>query len=256
MSFDAIPIWAIFLATLIVILAALESGFRIGRRRSAGGGKSDVSSAMVGACMGLLAFMMAFTFNAAASRHEARRMLVIEDANAIEKVWLRAGFLADAPRAEVRQLVGEYVDLRVEAAADRIDVPTALKRSAALQERLWELATVVGRNEPGSIMSGLFVESLNEMIDVQLKSLTVGARARVAPTIWFALYALAALGMAMMGIQNGLGGARQTGIGLMLALSFSIVLFVIADLDRPQQGIINVSQQPILDLQRNLRSRH
>lgn len=256
MSFETIPIWAVFLLTAAVIAAALEVGYRLGRWRiRRGGNKSDVSGAMVGSAMGLLAFMLAFTFNAAASRHDARKSLVIEDTNAIEKTWLRAGFLAESQRTEVRQILRGYVDLRVKVAAEEVDVPAALAQFDALHGRLWAIASDVAQREPGSIMAGLFVEALNEMIDLQLKRVTVGVRNRVPPTIWLALYLLTGVGMLMMGVQVGLGGARQAGIEVALALSFSIVLFLIADLDRPQQGLVNVSQQAMTELQAKL-NRH
>ena len=105
-------------------------------------------------------------------------------------------------------------------------------------------------------MGGLFVEALNEMIDVQLQRVTMAVRNRVPGPIWVALYALTAVGMAMIGIQVGLGGTRQAAIALALALSFSIVLFLIADLDRPQKGLVNVSQQAMTELQAKLNRQH
>ena len=96
MSLDSVPIWVLLLATIGLVALALEAGVRLGRRRQLrAGGKSEVSGAMVGATMALLAFMLAFTFNGAAGRHDARKGLVIEEANAIDKTWLRAGFLAE-----------------------------------------------------------------------------------------------------------------------------------------------------------------
>lgn len=64
-----------------------------------------------------------------------------------------------------------------------------------------------------------------------------------------------AVGMVMMGTQIGLGGTRHIGMELSLAVSFSVVLFVIADLDRPQEGIINVSQQAMEEFQTRLNAR-
>jgi galactitol-specific phosphotransferase system IIC component len=66
---------------------------------------------------------------------------------------------------------------------------------------------------------------------------------------------LMAIGMLMMGIQIGLTGIRQAGLELALAISFSVVLFLIADLDRPQEGLINVSQQAMVELQLKLNAR-
>jgi hypothetical protein len=101
-------------------------------------------------------------------------------------------------------------------------------------------------------MGGLFVESLNEMFDVQLKRLTIGVRTRVPATIWFALYSLMAVGMLMLGIQTGLGRVRHSGSELALALALAIVLYLIADLDRPGQGLVKVSQQAMTELQAKL----
>jgi hypothetical membrane protein len=256
MSFDSVPIWVVLLATIGLVALALEAGIRLGRRRQRqAGGKSEVSGAMVGATMGLLAFMLAFTFNGAAGRHDTRKGLVIEETNAIDKAWLRAGFLDDPSRAAVRGLLRNYVDLRVKAAGGRMDLGEAARRSEALLDKMWAMAEEVGKKEPASITAGLFIQALNEVVDLHLKRVTVGIRNRVPPTIWATLYVLMAIGMLMMGIQIGLTGIRQAGLELALAISFSVVLFLIADLDRPQEGLINVSQQAMVELQLKLNAR-
>jgi len=247
------PLWGVFLATVAVIVGAIQLGHWIGKREHARRGtKPEASSAMVGATMALLAFMLAFTFNSAAGRHDARKALVVEDANAIERTWLRAAFLEESQRTEMRRMLREYVDLRVKAATMRMDVKLALAKSDSLHDRMWAIASDVAQRAPGSIMGGLFVEALNGMFDVQLRRVTIGARTRVPATIWFALYALTAVGMLMMGIQTGLGGVRHGGSELALALALSTVLYLIADLDRPGQGLVTVSQQAMTELQARL----
>jgi hypothetical protein len=256
MSFDSVPIWAVLLATIGLVVLALEAGVRLGRRRQLrAGGKSEVSGAMVGATMALLAFMLAFTFNGAAGRHDARKGLVIEEANAIDKTWLRAGFLAEPYRTDIRGSLRDYVNVRVKAAAGEMDLGEATRRSEALQDRMWALAAEVGQKNAGSIPAGLFIQALNEVIDLHLKRVTVAIRNRVPPTIWATLYLLMAVGMVMMGTQIGLSGTRHIGMELALAVAFSVVLFVIADLDRPQEGLINISQQAMVELQTKLNAR-
>jgi hypothetical protein len=256
MSLDSVPIWVLFLATMGLVAVTLEAGVRLGRRRQRrGGGKSEVSGAMVGATMGLLAFMLAFTFNGAAGRHDTRKGLVIEEANAIEKTWLRAGLLTEPYRADIRGLLRNYVDVRVRAAAGEMDLGEAIRRSEALHDRMWALTPEVGQKEARSIPAGLFIQALNEMIDLHLKRVTVGIRNRVPPTIWATLYLLMVVGMIMMGTQIGLSGTRHIGTELALAVAFSVVLFLIADLDRPQEGLINVSQQAMVELQTKLNAR-
>ena len=256
MFLDSVPIWAVLLATIGLVAVALEAGVRLGRRRQLrAGGKSEGSGAMVGATMALHAFKLAITFNGAAGRHDARKGLVIEEANAIDKTWLRAGFLAEPYRADIRGLLRNYVDVRVKATTGEMDLGEATRRSEALQDRIWALAAEVGRKDAGSIPAGLFIQALNEVIDLHLKRVTVGIRNRVPPTIWATLYLLMAVGMVMMGTQIGLSGTRHIGMELALAVAFSVVLFVIADLDRPQEGLINVSQQAMEELQTRLNAR-
>lgn len=253
MSFDSVPIWAVFLVTIGLVFLSLEIGFRLGKRRLLRGeGKLEVSGAMIGATMGLLAFMLAFTFNGAAGRHDTRKTLVIEEANAIEMTWLRAGFLAEPHRAEIRGLLRDYVDLRVKAAGGEMDVLEAIRRSEALHDKMWAVALEVGEKNAGSITAGLFIQSLNQVIDLHLKRVTVGTRNRVPATIWVTLYLLMAVGMVMIGAQVAQSGTRHFHVELALAISFSLALLLIADLDRPQEGFINVSQQAMTELQTKL----
>jgi hypothetical protein len=253
MSIDSIPLWIAFLATLGLVLAALELGIRVGKRRLLRGlGKLEVSSAMVGATMGLLAFMLAFTFSNAAGRHETRKNLVVEEANAIEVAWLRAGFLTEPSRSRSRDLLRDYTTLRLKAVRGEIDIAEALHRSDTMHEQMWALAQEAGQRDPGSFTIGLFIQSVNEVIDVSVKRITVGLRYRVPPAIWVALYTLLTIGMLMMGAQIGLSGTRQFNIELALAVSFSVVLFTIVDLDRPNSGFTRVNQQAMIDLQSKL----
>jgi hypothetical protein len=129
-ALDAIPLWGIALGTVAVVLAALEAGYAVGTwQKRRGESKSEMSGAMLGATTGLLAIMMAFTFNGAATRHEARKTLVIEDVNCIERTWLRAGFLAEPRQTEIRRL------LRT-AASGTMDISRAVAQSDSLHDRM------------------------------------------------------------------------------------------------------------------------
>ncbi len=256
MALDGISLWGFLFATIAVVLASLDVGVRIGRRHiRRGGAKLESSGAIVGATMGLLAFMLAFTFNGAAGRHTERKHLVIDEANAIETTWLRAGFLPEPARTEVRGLLRDYVGLRVRAAVGTLERGEAIRGSEALHDQLWARATTAGRESPTSLPTSLFVQSLNQTIDVHLKRLTVGVRDRVPTPVWFALGLLMIGAMAMMGAQIGQGSTRHFSIEVALAVSFSVILFLIADLDRPNQGLIRVSQVAMQELETKLNGR-
>ncbi len=51
-----------------------------------------------------------------------------------------------------------------------------------------------------------------------------------------------------VGYQFGLTGGRSWAVRILLALVFAAVMFLIADLDQPQRGLLQVSQQAMIDL--------
>jgi hypothetical protein len=61
--------------------------------------------------------------------------------------------------------------------------------------------------------------------------------------------------MAGVGYQAGLAATRRSPAMAALVLAFAGVLFLIADLDRPVEGLLTVSQQAMLDLQRTMQAK-
>lgn len=253
----ALPLWGIFLGTVAIILLSAEAGFWLGKhhgQRSEGLQKAPMSE-IVGAMLGLLAFMLGFTFSLAATRFDARRALVVDEANAIGTTYLRAGLLPEPQRAEIRKLLRDYVKARL-GFVQSGNVPQGIAGAEEMHARLWAEAVAVGGQNPGSIVTGLFISSLNEVIDLHAKRVTFGLRNHIPASIWAVLYFLAVCAIGTMGYHTGLAGARRFFAIVPLMLTFSVVLLLIADLDRPHEGFLKVSQQPLLDLLRTLPAEH
>jgi hypothetical protein len=253
---DLVPLWVLFLAACLLTWLALEGGYRFGRWRHgrAAEEKETPVGAMVGSILGLLAFLLAFTFGLAATRFDARRQAVLEEANAIGTAYLRTRLLPEPERAEAARLLREYVGARLPdmRQSDVSQVVTrAITRSQQLQEQLWSQAIAAAEKKPTPI-TGLFVQSLNEVIDLHAKRLLIGTRNRIPISIWAGLVGLALLGMAAVGYQAGLSATRRSPAMLGMVLAFAGVLFLIADLDRAHEGFLMVSQQPMIDLQRSM----
>jgi len=205
---------------------------------------------MVGAMLGLLAFMLAFTFGLAASRFDDRRHVVLDEANAIGTTYLRAAMLPQTIGTASRDMLREYVDVRLEAAqAGRIN--EAISKSEDLQNRLWSQAVTVTETDRSPIAS-LYVQSLNEVIDLHAKRIMVAAQSRVPGAIWIALYLLAILAMSAMGYHQGLTSNKRSIALLGLIIAFSAVLILVVDLDRPGEGLLRVSQKSMIDLRRSM----
>ena len=104
----------------------------------------------------------------------------------------------------------------------------------------------------GRIAVGTDIPSVNEVIDLHAKRILVGMRSRIPVVIWVGLFGLATLGMAAVGYQAALSATRRSPAMLALVLAFAVVLFLIADLDRGQEGLLRVSQQAMIDLQTSM----
>lgn len=109
-----------------------------------------------------------------------------------------------------------------------------------------------GRKDMHSNVGALYIDSLNRMFDVQTMRVAVGLHARIPTGIWLVLFVLVILGMLGVGYQSGVAGSGRSWTMLILALSFSIVIALIATLDRPSNGLITVSQQPMEHLRASM----
>jgi hypothetical protein len=252
---DSIPVWGLLPTSAILLWLGMEGGYRLGiwRHTRKPDEKDQPVGAMVASILGLLALVLGFTFSLAASRFEARRQVVLEEANAIGTTYLRASFLPDPQSAEVKKLLREYVDVRL-SAVQAGNVDAALSRSDVLHQALWAQAVAATKEKPVAITTGLFVQSLNDVIDLHAKRVLVGIRSRIPLVIWLGLIGLAVLGMASVGYQAGLTTTRRSPAMLSLVLAFGVVLTLIADLDRGQEGLLRVSQQALVDVQHSMQS--
>lgn len=248
---DALPLWGLFGATVVLVLLSIEGGYGLGRyrRQRSEDEKEAPVGAIVGATLALLGFILAFTFGLAASRFDARRQIVVEEANAIGTTYLRAGLLPDGRGAKVRTLLRDYVDARLEVVHTG-DVEKVLHRSDELHRQLWKEAEAVGHEQPQSIVVGLFIQSLNETIDIHSKRVLVGLHNRLPGALWATLYLITMLTMAGVGYHEGVSNSRRSLAIVVLVLTFSAIMTLVADLDRPQEGLLTVNQQAMTDLRK------
>jgi hypothetical protein len=249
---DVVPLWGLLIGIMLVVLISVEAGFRVGRIRARRAHETETPvGEMVAATLGLLAFILGFTFGLAATRFDTKRQLVVDEANALGTAYLRAEMLPER-RDEIRTLLREYVDVRIDAA-----IPGRLaegaRRSEVLQNRLWQLTVPIALKNPNSIIVGLFVQALNDVIDLHTKRLTAAVRNRIPFAIWAALYGISIFSFAAMGYHSGLTGTTRSLVIIAVAFTFTVVIVLIADLDRGQEGVLKVSQQALIDLRQSMK---
>jgi hypothetical protein len=251
---DQIPFLLFVVILFALCLGAYEIGFRIGRRRQDDGdsGSEGPTGMIVGAILALMAFLLAIAMGMAGDRFDTRRGLVQQEANAIGTTYLRAGYLPEPASSEIRDLLLEYIPLRI-ATSDREQLQANIDRSVDLQQEMWGLAQDVAREQSSDVVA-LFLESLNETIDVHSQRITAGLYARVPPTILWLLIGGVVLSLGLVGYSAGLSGKHSLVIAVILVIVLGTVIALVIDVDRPADGFIETSQQPLINLRDSIES--
>lgn len=256
---DQFPLHVLFLLTLALQLVFIEVGFKIGSHRDERVVKAQVSQvrAIMGAGLGLLAFMLAFTFATGQSHFETRVSAMVEETRFARNAFLQAEFLPEKQRTEARQLLRQYVSDRVRigqlvSEGKMQEVAETIQASEEIQNKLWAIAVTVQTSQlsdeesPGQ--SSAFSNQIMGLIDMHVARLEAGLMNRISSIIWLTLYLTAGLSMLVMGYQAGLVSRRSPVATYTLAISFAAVMLLITDLDRPVMSLFHINNQVIIDL--------
>ena len=245
---DIIPLWLLFFLIVLLTYIALVAGFRFGRR-VADSTDSATSTPPIGsvvaAMLGLLAFLLALTFSSAANRYETRKALLLDDVDAIRTVYLRSDLLVSEDRIELRELLKEYVDLRLLGSEQPDKIQQVISRSEALQMRMWKVVMEYPKEGISADISRSLVDAVGKLISVHTRRVVHGTQYHIHPSIWFSLLGVGVLSLGALGFQFGVSGGRRYQMSLLLAICFSMILLLILDLDRPEEGTVKVGQLPM-----------
>lgn len=247
---DSPSIMGVFLGILITSFIVWEGGYHLGLwwQKRTPEEREGPTAMIVGSLLALMGFLLAVTMGMATERFDVRRAIILEEANSLGTTFLRAGYLPEPSSSEIRDLLREYVHLRI-IPDDPTDLQARITRSAEIQSRLWSIAENLARTTSESEMLALFITSLNETIDLNESRMTAGIYARVPPTILLLLCLGAFLTLGMVGYNAGLRGRRSPLTTLVLIVILGSVITLVVDLDRSRDGLIKVGQQPLIDLQ-------
>jgi hypothetical protein len=250
---DSLPIAGVFAAFVIFTMLCYEGGFRFGRwyQERTPGEQEGPTGMLVGSILALLAFLLAVTMGMASDRFDARRANVLDEANAIGTTYLRAGYLPEPASSQTRELLREYVPLRI-VITDKENVAADIARSTALLSQMWTIGEGVAKTTNQGDLVSLYLDSLNQTIDLHERRITAGIYSRVPETVLLLLIGGSALSLLMVGYSAGLTKRRSLLSAVVLVLALGAVITIVVDLDRPREGFIQVSQQPLIDVQRQI----
>jgi len=199
------------------------------------------------ATLTLLGLIIGFSFSMAVNRYDQRKNYEEAEANAIGTELVRAELLPEPEAAHVKKLLAQYLDARIAfyTAREGSEMGEIDARTAALQGQLSAAVRTPALARPDPLMS-LVVSGMNDVINSQGYTLAAW-RNRIPPGAWLLMGVMAFLSALLAGL-----GARspRTTRSLLMIFSFvvSIAFFLIADIDSPRGGIINVAPQNLMSV--------
>lgn len=239
---------------LAILLACQELGYRLGSRV----GKVDDEykrrvDMIRNAILALVTFLVGFSFAGAGSRFIDRQDMIVKETNAIGTAWLRAMLLPEPQRTQLQTELRQYTNDRLELLRnfDVANNKRLLAKAGESQTRIWQTGMAgVGTDRE---FANFMLPALNDVIDIHSEHLSA-ARRHVPPPILIVIVVMAAIGIAMIGYDNGLVRRRffvlSSAFGVVLAAS----LWMTIDLDRPRHGLLRASEQPYVDLLASMKS--
>lgn len=227
----------------ILVFSEIGRRFGVAKRASDPDGLGTGFDAAEAAVFALLGLMIAFTFAGAASKFEARRHLITDEANAIGTAYLRIDLLPRDAQPELRELFRRYTELRAtvyQALPDMNETQARLDAGAALQGDIWSKALAAcQRPETPGQATMLMVPALNEMFDIT--TTRVMATRNHPPLIIFLLLGGLSLVSAMLfGYDTSANKNRSWFYSMVFAAIMSLTIYVIVDLEFPRVGVIRV----------------
>jgi hypothetical protein len=237
------------LVLCLIMGGAVAAGVVVGRRlRDRPGVRHEPVGVVQGALLGLVGLLLAFGLTMAVGRYEARRALVVHEADTIGTTYLRAQLLAEPTRSASLALLKRYADDAVAMANLVPDSAAFDAASAKMDERqrdLWRLAGDAVAADPNGTAPRLYVDTLNEMIDAHADR-AASLRNRVPPTVLLLQVLATAIALGALALYLALLG-RGLGTSLVATVVVLLIVFITFDLDRPHRGFITVPDRPLVE---------
>jgi hypothetical protein len=248
------PIWIIAVLAVAMTISA-EIGFRLGRRwhpRSDDARRGHLGS-ILGSLLGLLALLLAFTFAMSTSRYELRRQLVLNDANSLEGLYLLSSLLPEESRKPFKQSFRKYVNLKSQVGLVRRglsseEVAELSREAEVLHSQMWKTAKDNAVANPPAKFAEPILKGLIDVLSIH-RARIFGWESHVPESVIWLLLLGCTAGVGAIGLSGGLGNHRGMPARIIVTVLLCATIYVVLDLDRPHQGLITISQSPMLHLQ-------
>ena len=238
-----------FVCALVVLWIAAQFGAYVRRNRPLRDELRDDFGLIETATLTLLGLIIGFSFSMATTRYDLRKTYEEAEANAIGTEYFRADLLPAADAAAVRADLRRYTELRIAfyRTRDYEELKKVNNDTAQLQTKMWSTVQTPAVAQPTPVIA-LAVAGMNDVLNSQ--GYTQAAWWNRIPTSAWGLM----IGIAICcNLLVGYGARTARGILLLiLPLIVSISFLLIADIDSPRHGFIQVVPQNLASLLQSL----
>jgi uncharacterized membrane protein YeiB len=234
----------IFLVFLVVIFTS-SIGFQLlghhaGRRwRAHGqGGYVESTSSIQASLFALLGLLIAFSISGGETRLQARRDLIVQEANAIETAFLRLDLLPESAQPVLREEFRRYTEARIAYFSQIVHLDEARgihERAGEIQRQIWTDAVAAAQETPDTRAALLTLPAINAMIDVTT-SRDATLRTHVPAAMFALLIALAFACAFLAGVEMSKQPGPSTFHMLAFAGTLALTCYVIANVEFPRLG--------------------
>lgn len=254
MSMPLLGFPGIVILLLLTLPAAAVLGHALGRRHrsrtlSAGQEVDKVTGeTSLGAILALLGLLLAFSFGNALSLAETRKLGVIDEAAALGTVFLRADFVAEPARTELKTAIYTYTLTRfvpsLRSDEQGKDVRAFLETTLAAQAKLWPATLAATQTAPPAVAT--FVGAgMNDAIDAHLYRMQTFS-VPVSDITQAMVLAAAMAALFLLGNRAGMQGRVLSWRTFMFSGFLFIVMVTIVDIQLATAGFVRTDQSPLL----------
>lgn len=246
------PTWHLVVALLCVMFIANEIGFRFGRRlhRDETEKSRFASGALKASVFGMVALLVGFSFSLTASRHELRRKVVLDEANAIGTCYLRSEMLDQPVNEKLQGTLRKFIDVRIDHFEKLLNPAEYLKTESQLAElldELWQAVVRSGIANAEATRVSQIVPAANAVIDLNATR-AWATRSHLPGAVLVLLIVCVTVSSLLIGHSSGQSSRRHVWLWIATNSLFSLVMFVMLEYDRPSRAMARVDHSPLTDL--------
>lgn len=203
----------------------------------------------VGAILAILGLLLAFSFGNSLSISQKNERALVDEAAAIGTAFLRADYLPEPGRTELKQALLDYAQTRMVPDdswfSDIALFGTFIQTSLEAQAKLWPL-TIEHTADPLPAPIKAFVAgSINDVLDAHLYRMESLSQP-VAEYSKIMVLLAGVAGLFLVGNRAGLTGRALTWRTFLLSGFLFAVMITVIDTERPRDGIIRIDTSAML----------